>query len=268
MSNGSMRELSTIEKNYCFSKYYNEEEKLEIFNQLLGPESTDYFDRVLKEFQAELIILQALKNKPNIVQLVDDGKFKSGVMVGFVMERIPMNLFEWIYDESVTRNEFLLIHMTKQLLFGLNEIHKIKCAHLDIKPQNILYDPSRSLIKYADFGNASFTIPTNHRDCSVGYRAPELYHKIVFTTIKDVCLLDVWSLGCVLYEMIMRRQCFPKQLILKYDNKQIADTIAYVMIDGIAQNNQLLKQICTQMVTWKPTRRNCEELIECYNKYF
>jgi len=265
MSDGTLRDLSTIEKNYCYSKYYNEEEKLELFNQILGPESTDFFDCRLKEFKNELDILRALKNKPGIIQLIGDGEFKSGPMVGFIMERLPVNLYEWIYNsENQNPNKYLIKHLTKQLLDGLDHIHQIKCAHLDIKPQNIVVDPSRSLIKYVDFGNSSFEIPKNHRDCSVGYRAPELYHKTTFSDIKEVCLLDVWSLGCVLYEMITRHPCFSKQLILKYDNKIIANTIAQVMIEGLGRNDPILKHICTQMVTWKPSRLYTHELIELF----
>jgi serine/threonine protein kinase len=268
MSDGTLRDLTLEEKNYCFAKYYNKEELLELLTQLLSPPTIDFFDKTINDFKDELNILRKLKNKPNIVQLVGDGEYQSGAMVGFIMERLPMNLYEWIYSEQFKRNnDYLLIHLTRQLLYGLYQIHSIDLAHLDIKPHNLLYDPTLSLIKYADFGNSSFKIPKNHRDCSVGYRAPELYHKTKFESMDEVLLLDVWSLGCVIYEVVLGHRCFEKQLVLKYDNKIIANVIANVMISGL-EGQKILLHIVTQMITWKPHRKNSTQLIELFDKHF
>lgn len=271
MSDGTPRELSLFEQNYCHAKYNNKEAELNALSQILGPETTDHFDRQLIVFKQELAILQKLKGKSNIVQLIEDGKFELGAWVGFIMERLPMNLYEWINDEKNKQDEYLLVHITRQLLLGMYNFQNIGVAHLDIKPQNLLFDPSQNVVKFCDFGNAQFKIPKDHRDCSPGYRAPELYHKTPFTSMEDVFLLDVWSLGCVIYELNTKKRCHPRQLIHKYDNKEFADKIAYVMIDGLEGNSNhhiILKQICVQMVTWKIHRVQVKELLDTYDKFF
>ena len=78
--------------------------------------------------------------------------------------------------------------------------------HCDMKPENILFtDETYSKIKIIDFGASC-------EDCSTGfsyvqsryYRAPE----IVLGLSYDF-EVDMWSLGCILYELIVGTPLFP-----------------------------------------------------------
>jgi glycogen synthase kinase 3 beta len=64
-----------------------------------------------------------------------------------------------------------------QLFRSLAYIHSQGICHRDIKPQNLLLDPSTGVLKLCDFGSAKILIenePNVSYICSRYYRAPEL----------------------------------------------------------------------------------------------
>ena len=79
--------------------------------------------------------------------------------------------------------------------------------HRDIKPQNLLVDPSCHILKICDFGSAK---KYKEEDASVAYitsryyRAPEL----IFGNQKYDYSIDVWSAGCVIAEMMLGEPVF------------------------------------------------------------
>jgi glycogen synthase kinase 3 beta len=78
----------------------------------------------------------------------------------------------------------------------------------DIKPQNLLVDPVRHVLKLCDFGSAKALIrgePNVAYICSRYYRAPEL----IFGSTDYTTAIDVWSAGCVLAELLIGSPIFP-----------------------------------------------------------
>ena len=64
-----------------------------------------------------------------------------------------------------------------QLFRSLAYIHSMGICHRDIKPQNLLLDPSTGVLKLCDFGSAKILVesePNVSYICSRYYRAPEL----------------------------------------------------------------------------------------------
>ncbi|CDJ53670.1 NEK kinase, putative [Eimeria brunetti] len=85
-----------------------------------------------------------------------------------------------------------------QCLFGLHHLHKNSIMHRDIKTHNILLFSS-GLVKLGDFGVAKSFKRTKVRKSYVGsplYMAPEVHSSQGYTYKADI-----WSLGCVLYEL-------------------------------------------------------------------
>ena len=75
--------------------------------------------------------------------------------------------------------------------------------HRDIKPQNILIDHSKKILKIADWGLADFYIPNkqyNVRVASRYYKGPELLLNNKFYHYS----LDIWSLGLVFAGMVKK----------------------------------------------------------------
>ena len=81
-------------------------------------------------------------------------------------------------------------------------------CHRDIKPQNLLVDPSRHVLKLCDFGSAKALVagePNVAYICSRYYRAPEL----IFGSSDYSTAIDIWSYGCVLAELLLGQPIFP-----------------------------------------------------------
>ena len=95
---------------------------------------------------------------------------------------------------------------SEQILNGLKYLHSLRVVHRDIKPANILITDHFNRIKYADFGLGIQQESTNEllkSKCgSRRYMAPEIDSE----SYDEKC--DVWSVGCVMYELCMLRYAF------------------------------------------------------------
>ncbi|CAB3399144.1 unnamed protein product [Caenorhabditis bovis] len=94
-----------------------------------------------------------------------------------------------------------------QLLRGLGFLHMNNIVHRDIKPQNLLVDAKKGLLKICDFGSAKFinyNEPSVSYICSRYYRAPE----VLMGSTKYGSAIDCWSAGCVIGEMMSFKPLF------------------------------------------------------------
>ncbi|XP_073139550.1 mitogen-activated protein kinase homolog NTF6 isoform X1 [Henckelia pumila] len=94
-----------------------------------------------------------------------------------------------------------------QLLRGLKYIHSADVLHRDLKPSNLLLDANCDL-KICDFGLARTTSETDFMTEYVvtrWYRAPEL----LLNCSEYTAAIDMWSVGCILMEIIKREPIFP-----------------------------------------------------------
>ncbi|CAK9184822.1 unnamed protein product [Ilex paraguariensis] len=94
-----------------------------------------------------------------------------------------------------------------QLLRGLKYIHSANVLHRDLKPSNLLLNADCDL-KICDFGLARTTSETDFMTEYVvtrWYRAPEL----LLNCSAYTAAIDIWSVGCILMEIIKREPLFP-----------------------------------------------------------
>ena len=137
------------------------------------------------------------------------------------------NLKEIIKNEG-TLDEYTALDITKQIAMALSAAHKKGIIHRDIKPHNILISNEGRVVKVADFGIAkavSNSTMTNIGSIigSVHYFSPE-QAKGKFVSNNA----DLYSLGIVLYEMIIGKVPFrgdsPISIALQHINDEIECT--------------------------------------------
>lgn len=172
-------------------------------------------DRRFKNRELQIMRQLAKQSHPNIVTLkhffVSKGSKADDVYLNLVLEFVPETVYS-ISKEFSRRKESIPILQVKlymyQLARALGHIHGMGICHRDIKPQNLLVNPAKFLLKLCDFGSAKCLIPGEPNVayiCSRYYRAPEL----IFGSTDYTTAIDVWSQGCVLAEMLIGTPLFP-----------------------------------------------------------
>ncbi|XP_065313350.1 serine/threonine-protein kinase PRP4 homolog isoform X1 [Gordionus sp. m RMFG-2023] len=125
-----------------------------------------------------------------------------------VFELLSMNLREVLkkYGKDVGLHIKAVRSYTHQLLLSLKLLKKCNIIHADIKPDNILVNSNKLLLKLCDFGSASYNNEVEITPYLVSrfYRAPE----IILGKEYD-CSIDLWSIACTVYELYTGRILFP-----------------------------------------------------------
>ena len=108
------------------------------------------------------------------------GPKKDEVYLNLVLEFVPETVYRAsrFFNKMKTTMPILEIKIyIYQLFRSLAYIHSQGICHRDIKPQNLLLDPSTGVLKLCDFGSAKILVenePNVSYICSRYYRAPEL----------------------------------------------------------------------------------------------
>ena len=156
----------------------------------------------LREIQA----LKRLKSHKNIIKLIEV-IFEEGTgKASLVMELFDMNLYEAIKDRKNYLKESLIQWYTFQLLKAIEFTHKNGIFHRDIKPENILLKDYHLVL--ADLGSCKgikARQPYTEYVSTRWYRAPECIMTNGYYNYK----MDIWGVGCVLFEMATLFPLFP-----------------------------------------------------------
>lgn len=125
-----------------------------------------------------------------------------------VFEPLSMNLREVLkkYGKDVGLHIKAVRSYSQQLFLALKLLKRCHILHADIKPDNILVNESKTILKLCDFGSASHVADNDITPYLVSrfYRAPE----IVIGKPYDYGI-DMWSVGCTLYELYTGKILFP-----------------------------------------------------------
>uniref|UniRef100_A0A1Q3EVB8 cyclin-dependent kinase n=2 Tax=Culex tarsalis TaxID=7177 RepID=A0A1Q3EVB8_CULTA len=153
----------------------------------------------------EISLLKDLQHH-SVVELFDVAIMDSSIYM--IFEYLDMDLKKLLDKHKPSFTPKLVKSYMHQLLDAIAFCHMHRILHRDLKPQNLLVDRDGHL-KLADFGLArSFNFPMRtytHEVVTLWYRAPE----ILLGTKFYATGVDIWSLGCIFAEMILKRPLFP-----------------------------------------------------------
>jgi NIMA (never in mitosis gene a)-related kinase len=183
--------------------------KINIFDMMVPKQR----EKCLKEVR----LLQSMDH-PNIVKLKDS----------FIDNNELLIIVEWAekgdLKRLIRRAASMDIHFkdtemweySRQLASALDHMHQKRIMHRDLKPANIFVSMDGSL-KLGDLGlGRFFSSQTLEAFSKVGtplYMSPEVLRGAGYDMRSDV-----WSLGCVLYELVMLRSPFKSdQQLSLYD---------------------------------------------------
>lgn len=197
------------------------------------PPSKAAHSHLLARFQREARLAQRL-NHPNTVRTFQQGQTRGGLNY-IVMEYLDGEGL----DEVLNRRRRLpvpeALHVTLQALEGLQHLHEEGLVHRDLKPSNLMLIPGtkpgqpdttlNSVVKILDIGlgRALFDegisgLPDNPELTAEGallgtphYMAPEQARNAKLADIRS----DIYSLGCVLYEMLAGEVPFPDTSLMR-----------------------------------------------------
>ena len=155
----------------------------------------------------EIRILASVKNK-NVISYKEAFFDEKDSSLGIVMEYADKgDLFQLITERKKTKNYFTEQEVWKifiQLLNGLKALHDFKILHRDIKSANVFLFKG-GICKLGDL-NVSKVARKGLGYTQTGtpyYASPEVWEEKPYDSKSDV-----WSLGCVMYEMITLRPPF------------------------------------------------------------
>ena len=160
----------------------------------------------------ELQIMKTLTHM-NIVKLEQyyfSSSPKGEVFLNLVLEFVPdtvHNLTKRIREKRQPIALTCVKLYVYQLCSSLAYLHSLNICHRDIKPQNLLVNPETHELKLCDFGSAKQLVkgePNISYICSRYYRAPEL----IFGGTDYTPAIDIWSVGCVMAELILGSPIF------------------------------------------------------------
>lgn len=170
-------------------------------------EHQTYCQRTLREMR----ILLSLKHE-NIIDIKDficENTVETLKDIYIIQSLMETDLHKLLRSQKLSSDH--ICYFLYQILRGLKYIHSANVLHRDLKPSNILLNSNCDL-KICDFGLAR-VCDTSHDHTGVlteyvatrWYRAPE----VMLNAKGYTKALDIWSVGCILGEMINNKPMFP-----------------------------------------------------------
>ncbi|XP_027190029.1 serine/threonine-protein kinase MPS1 isoform X1 [Cicer arietinum] len=239
-------------------------------------------------FCQEIEYLNRLKGKDNIIQLIDyevtdkalleevmkgtlsikDGRVKDDGYIFMVLEYGEIDLAHMLSQKwkeldgpNQTIDENWLRFYWQQILQAVNTIHEERIVHSDLKPANFLL--VKGSLKLIDFGiaKAIMSDTTNiQRDSQVGtlsYMSPEAFMcnetDANGNIIKCGRPSDIWSLGCILYQMVYGRTPFSEYKTFWAKFKVITDPSHEITYEPLS--NPWLVDLMKRCLAWDRNQR-------------
>ena len=178
-------------------------------------------EKDLRNLRREIEIMSGLKHT-NIIELLDHFETDDEVVV--VTEFAEGELFQILEDDGKLLEDQIQ-SIACQLLSALYYLHTHRILHRDMKPQNVLLGKG-GVVKLCDFGFAramsmNTLVLTSIKGTPL-YMSPELVEEKPYDHTADL-----WSLGCILYELFSGQPPFYTNSIFQLVSLIIKDDIKW-----------------------------------------
>ncbi|KAL0207627.1 hypothetical protein P9112_012255 [Eukaryota sp. TZLM1-RC] len=183
-------------------------------------------------FRNEINFLKILADSDLIIDLLDFYEDESSMVLVLEFGEIDLNklLQRETSQNSCISSNFVKLYFERMVL-SVKVIHEERIVHGDLKPANFMLVAGQ--LKLIDFGIAgSISVDTTniHRNTLAGtlnYLAPEAIVGQETSSTESILKVgrksDVWSLGCILYQMIYKRPPFDQYTNMYQKLRKIPD---------------------------------------------
>eukprot|EP00029_Vermamoeba_vermiformis_P002966 TRINITY_DN1332_c0_g1_i2.p1 TRINITY_DN1332_c0_g1~~TRINITY_DN1332_c0_g1_i2.p1 ORF type:complete len:673 (-),score=124.70 TRINITY_DN1332_c0_g1_i2:202-2220(-) len=203
------------------------------------------------KFQKELSLMLHLTPHPNVVQILgfsNDG-FHPLIMMEFCRGG---SLATQIKDPQVAFPIARIVRILFGVARGMLHLHKSNIVHRDLAARNVLLTKDGEP-KLSDFGFSRLLKTTRGRSRdSIGplfWMSPEAIRTGFFTK-----KLDVWSFGCVIYELLARQEPFEGEDLLA-TGFRIRDENLTPCVDELRCESEVLMSLMKQCWSVDPDER-------------
>ncbi|KAH6916085.1 CMGC/MAPK protein kinase [Coprinopsis sp. MPI-PUGE-AT-0042] len=174
---------------------------------------TRVFDKIqlAKRALREITLLRHFANHENITGLIDvDAITPDFNEIYIFMEPMEADLHQIIKSGQALTSEHVQ-YFLYQILRGMKYIHSAGVIHRDLKPGNLLVNADCEL-KICDFGlSRGFdAVPDENATRLTEYVATRWYRapEIMLAFRRYDTAIDVWSIGCILAELLLGKPLF------------------------------------------------------------
>ncbi|CCD63173.1 Mitogen-activated protein kinase 15 [Caenorhabditis elegans] len=179
----------------------------------------------------EVMFLQEFGKHPNVIKLYNIFRADNDRDIYLAFEFMEADLHNVIKKGSILKDVHKQYIMC-QLFRAIRFLHSGNVLHRDLKPSNVLLDAD-CRVKLADFGLARSL--SSLEDYPEGQKMPDLTEYVATRWYRSPEILlaakrytkgvDMWSLGCILAEMLIGRALFPGSSTIN-QIERIMNTIA------------------------------------------
>ena len=211
----------------------------------------------LDEIKNEARLLEKIDNE-NVIKYINSFFYDDSFYL--IMEFCSNLDLRSFIDEHKKDNKLISETIIRKIISGLchgiKAIHNNNMIHRDLKPENIFISDNYE-IKIGDFGLSKILNETNYAQTKVGtyvYMAPEIYNGEKYTN-----KVDIWALGCIIYELCTLDYCFSCNNLIELMKK--ISSGCHGIIDTKYYNDYLQKLIDLSLKKNYRERASIEDIL-------